>query len=431
MENPTPVTGHDPADSLELLNRLDSGDADATHRALSEIVTGLLAAPPAPAQHSKSSKPRANGSTRHRRNSRRATRRTRCRPTAGQRDARARRRPVAGGGTGYARIAENDTSNAAQSERVLLLAQRRVDAAGKVLFEYFRAHQAVPPGAWSELHAGYAATESLAQAKVRVPDTLNEVWKAQSTAEAYVAVLLVDLTNPFGRSPREFDWVCRWAQRFAPYCTLVADTHDDATQSTAYGLDLAADHGLRPLNVLAPSSSLRRFDARRLAPQIRGVLARFKEGAAPVSLGLGADCPPEAAHRLLLSLYRPWALSAASRRFPRRRGRGEADLCGDWLAIGYNVAGEPFEQPVLYSSGAWQDDNAWSTFDDVKSGRTAGGGQSSRDTERRGFAAERWAVFDQSVSGFRLIRQPQHERIGIGSSSASGLRTATVSCSGR
>ncbi len=412
MENPTPVTGHDPADSLELLNRLDSGDADATHRALSEIVTGLLAAPPAPAQHLEILE-----AARERIHSAQAALASRyaAHPLPpDSRDNEILARVVAlwrALARAYARIADTDTSDGSQSERALLLVQRRVDTAGKVLFEYFRAHQAVPPGAWSELHVSYAAAESLAQAQVRVPDALNEVWRAQSTAEAYVAVLLVDLTNPFGRSPREFDWVCRWAQRFAPYCTLAPETHDDATQSAAYGLDLAADHGLRPLNVLAPSSSLRRFDASRLAPQIRGVLARFKEGAAPASLGLGADCPPEAAHRLLLSLYRPWALSAASRRFPRRRGRGEADLCGDWLAIGYNVAGEPFEQPVLYSAGPWQDETAWGTFGNPKSRRTPGGWQSSRDAERRGFAAERWAVFDQSVSGFRLIRQPQHERI--------------------
>lgn len=412
MENPTPAVGRDPADHLELLKNLDAGDVDAAHRALSEIVTGLLSAPPAPAQHLEILE--AARERIHATQAELAARYAAHPLPPDSRDNETLARVVALWGAvarAYGRIADTDVSEGPQSERALLLAQRRVDAAGKVLFEYFRAHQAVPAGTWSELHAGYAAAESLVQAQVRVPDALNEVWKAQSTAEAYVTVLLVDLTNPFGRSPREFDWVCRWAQRFAPYCTLEAGTDNEATKSTAYGLDLAADHGLRPLSVLAPSASLRRFDASRLAPQIRGVLARFKEGAAPASLGLGADCPPEAAHRLLLSLYRPWALSAAARRFPRRRGRGEAELCGDWPAIGYNVAGKPFEQPVLYSAGLRQDETGWGTFGDVKSRRLGGGWQSPRDAERRGFAAERWAVFDQSVSGFRLIRQPQHERI--------------------
>lgn len=412
MEKPTPATGRDPADYLEQLKRLDLGDADATHRALSEIVTGLLAAPPAPSQHLAILE-----AARERIYAAQAELASRYAahplpPDSSDNETLARVVALWRAVTrAYARVADTDTSHGLPPEHALLLAQRRIDAAGKVLFEYFRAHQAVPAGVWSELHDGYAATVSLAQAQVRVPDALNEVWKAQSTAEAYVAVLLVDLTNPFGRSPREFEWVCRWAQRFAPYCTLESGTEDEATKSTAYGLDLRADHGLRPLSVLAPSTSLRRFDARRLAPQIRAVLARFKEGAAPASLGLGADCPPEAAHRLLLSLYRPWAQSSAARRFPRRRGRGEAELCGDWLAIGYNVAGKPFEQPVLYSSSPRQDETAWGTFGDVKFRRAAGDWQSPRDAERRGFAAERWAVLDQSVSGFRLIRQPQHERI--------------------
>ncbi|WP_332671629.1 hypothetical protein [Aromatoleum sp.] len=408
MENPTPTSGREPADSLELLKNLAPADADETHRALSEIVTGLLATPPAPAQQLEILE-----AARERIHAAQAELAA-CYAThplpPDSRDNETLARVVAlwrGVAQAYARVADTDASDGSPSKRALLLAQRRVDAAGKVLLEYFRAHQAVPAGVWSDLHAGYAAAEALAQAQVRVADTLNEVWKAQSTAEAYVAVLLVDLANPFGRSAREFDWVCRWAQRFAPYCTLEADTDDEATKPTAYGLDLAGDDGLRPLGILAPSASVRRFDGSRLAAQIRGVIGRFKAGAAPASLGLGADCPPEAAHRLLVSLYRPWALSAAGRRFTRRRGRGEAELCGDWLAIGYNVAGKPFEQPVLYSASPRQDE----TDPRLQYGRMARDWQSHRDAERRGFAAERWAVFDQSVSGFRLIRQPQQERI--------------------
>lgn len=413
MENPTPAVGRDPADNVEQPKDLDPGDADAAHRALSEIVAGLLAAPPAPAPHLEILE--AARERIHAAQAELAARYATHPLPPDSRDNETLARVVdlwRAVARAYGRIADADACDGSQPARAPLLAQRRVDAAGKALFEYFRAHQAVPAGVWAEVHAGYAAAAALAQGHVRVPDALNELWKAQSTVEAYVAVLLVDLANPFGRSTREFDWVCRWAQRFAPYCVLEADIGNEVAKPTAYGLDLAADHGLRPLGVLAPSASVRRFDGSGLAPQIRGVLARFKEGAAPASLGLGADCPPEAAHRLLLSLYRPWALSAAGRRFPRRRGHGEADLCGDWLAIGYNVAGKPFEQPMLYSStDPGQHETAWAAFGNLKSRRATGGWQSPRDAERRGFAAERWEVFDQSVSGFRLIRHPQHERI--------------------
>ncbi len=316
----------------------------------------------------------------------------------------------------YAEITRRDAASGTLDDQRSLLSQRRVYYAGLALIEYFRAHRLLPEGMWGELHESFSMAEAQGVARIRVSDPLNEVWKAQSATEAYISVLLVDLSNPFGRSEREFGWICRWAQRFAPYCSLHSpEESDEAVKPTAYGLDLAADHGLRPIGVLqASSSNLRRFDGTRLAGQIQAVLTQFKQGVKPSALGLGEDCPVEPSSRLLLSLYRPWGLASVGRRFPRRGCRGEAELTGDWLAIGFHIQGKLFEQPGgLVTQRSLRSDITLLTFGERA---TEAGSEDTEQMRRRraaklGFTCEHWELADQSVGGFRLRHAPPVERL--------------------
>lgn len=316
----------------------------------------------------------------------------------------------------YAEITRRDAAAGTLDDQRSLLSQRRVFYTGLALLEYFRAHHAMPEGMWGELHESFSMAEAQGVARIRVSDTLNEVWRAQSATEAYISFLLMDLANPFGRNEREFNWVCRWAQRFAPYCSLEKpDESAEAVKPTSYGLDLATDHGLRPMGLLtATKSTARRFDGSRLAGQIQAVLTQFKQGVKPAALGLGEDCPVEASSRLLLSLYRPWGLASVGRRFPRRGCRGEAELTGDWLAIGFHIQGKLFEQPGgLMTHHSLRSDITLLTFGE----RVAEvDGEYSQQLRRRhaaklGFACEQWELFDQSVGGFRLRQRPHAERL--------------------
>jgi cyclic-di-GMP-binding protein len=304
----------------------------------------------------------------------------------------------------YAQIAQLDAREGTLEDQRALLAQRRVHYNGQALLEYFRAHRAVPTGLWAAVHASYADAVHAGLAKVRVADSLNEVWHAQSPLEAYVSILLVELANPFGRSERELHWVVRWAQRFAPYCAV--DDQIDAQKPTTYGVDLHGDQGLRPLGLLTRSPSLLRFDGSALATQIQAVLAQFKRGVKPASLGLGEDCPTDASARLLLSLYRPWGQAAAGRRFPRRNQAGTVEMTGDWLAIGLAVQGELFRQPQSEKPiRRLRDDMATITFGE----RVALADNAPLATQQRkqtgvhlGLDCERWTLLDQSVGGFRI-----------------------------
>ncbi len=312
----------------------------------------------------------------------------------------------------YAQITRQDAPHGTLAEQLPLLIQRRLQYTGLALLEYLRAHRAVPRGLWVDLHECVVLAEQSGKLRIRVSDPLNEVWRAQSPLEAYITVLLVDLANPFGRTEREFNLICKWAQRFAPYCNIDADV--DRSRHAAYALDLTLDHALRPLGLLTPSASLRCFDSSRLAGQIQATFGQLKQGVSPASLGLGGDCPASTAARLLVSLYRPWGLASAGRRFPRRGAKGTASLCGDWLAIGYHVAGQVFEQPkALDGIKSLRSDISLMTFGErapeVSHPRTAA--DRERRAEELGFACVRWQVADQSVTGFRLVQMHEHERL--------------------
>jgi len=405
-----------PAECLNLLHSLRPEKPEETQVALAAIIAGLLSSFPAPNQHLEVLEAARGLAAAVQAELSRCYTAHPLPPDSLENEILER---VAGLwrslSRSYARIARADAQEGTLEDQRALLAQRRTYYAGQALLEYYRAHRSVPTGYWAEVHECLADAEHAGVARIRVADPLNDVWKAQSPMEAHIAILLTDLANPYGRSERQLGWVCRWAQRFAPYCAL--DTNTEAPKPTVYGLDLNADHGLRPLGLQSPSPSLRRFDGSKLASQIQAVLAQFKQGVQPASLGLGDDCPLDACSRLLLSLYRPWGLAAAGRRFPRRGSHGGLDVCSDWLAIGFHVHGGVFEQPraSTYTMGSGiRKDISLLTF-----GERAPKAPDSdfsemrrqREAEKLGFVCERWEVLDQSVGGFRIQQRPRAERL--------------------
>jgi hypothetical protein len=403
-----------PAECLNELQRLHPVDVARTHATLSDMVAGLLEAMPAPNQHLEVLEAARDMLAFVQAEVAKSYAAHPLPPNSVDNQALLRVATLWNDlARSYALIARRDAEEGTLDDQRALLAQRRTHCAGMVVLEYFRAHRAVPPGCWAEVHDCHAAAIQASVERIRVADPLNDVWKAQSPHEAYVAVLLVDLANPYGRAQRELNWILRWAQRFAPYCSLSNDL--DNQKANAYAVDLAGDRGLGPIGLLPRTSGLLRFDGSALGNQIRAVLAQFKQGVKPVSLGLGEDCSRDACARLLLSLYRPWGQSSAGRRFPRRAKEGTIAITGDWLAIGFGIAGQVFEQPRAQGARAGvRDDISLLTFgervpraDDAPSGRE----DRHREAERLGLACEPWKLLDQSVGGFRVEQAARAERL--------------------
>ena len=407
-----------PASCLDLLRRLHPTNVEETHSILSRMISTLQSYPPAANQHLEVLE----------------TARPIVAFVQGELSKRYAAHPLPPDSTenetllkavtlwrdmarSYTRVILADAIDSGLSENIPQLFQRQLHYNAQVLLEYFRARRALPAGTWTDLHAAYSAAERNNVARTRVADPLNEVWKAQSSSEAYVALLLVDLSNPFGRTQRELVWITRWAQRFAPYCGL--DNTSANAKPLSYGLDLAADHGVRPLGLLTVSDSLRYFDGTRLANHIQGVLQQLKRGVSPASLGLGDDCAAREAGKLLLSLYRPWGLSAAGRRFPRRGARGNLEMFVDWEAIAFHIAGRPFVPPSTRSASNIRNDISLLTFGERAAEVTPDRAKIRENAERLGYTSSHWEVLDQSVGGFRIRCRPEglrlnhHQLVGV------------------
>lgn len=308
----------------------------------------------------------------------------------------------------YAQVAQLGGNDAAVQKHLALICQRCIHYAGRVLIEHFRARREPAQGVWIDLHGFYATAEEWGIAATAVPEPLGEMRKSQSCAEAYAATLLVDLANPYNRGMREFGWIVRWTQRFAPFTAVLPLGEGETTHR--YGVDLMQDRGARPLEILPRSGSVRRFDTSRLAPELQQLLARLKQNIPPDALGLGEDCTSATAGHLLMQLYRPWCLNATPRRFQRRAASGIAQGCLGFEAIHYHLSGAEFTQPEhvrMYSRAEME--RIWTFRDQIDPTQLL-----KMRTAQLGYPLENWEVADQSVSGFRLQRGSAGARVEHG-----------------
>lgn len=315
--------------------------------------------------------------------------------------------------TNYGFVAQRyalEGGSALDDHRATLL-QRRLRYHTLAMTEYFRARQEMPENLWLDLHKLYLSAERSGVANTRIPDALNETWGAQSPLECYVAMLLIDAASPYSRTPREFIWLVRWAQRFAPYCSLLEGA--SGTGGNLYLLEQDADHGLRPAVSVPPGTAVRSLDTSKLATHIQGVVSQLKSGVSAASLGLGDDCVQPACARLVVSLYRPWGLASSGRKFPRRLIHGQVQVCADPVAVAYFLTGKKFEQP---------EDQQIHYNDFTRTEAMLALGERAEETEPTneqlearalalGYIQEAWDVLDQSVAGFRLVRQQGESRL--------------------
>lgn len=314
--------------------------------------------------------------------------------------------------TNYGFIAQRASisANPALNEQRTLLTQRRIQYHTLCMVEYFRARREMPVGLWQDLHSQYLAAEHGGFADIRVPDSLNETWGAQSAKECYVAALLIDAASPYSRTPREFTWLVRWAQRFSPYCTLQQGFSAQDKTST-FVLDVESDCGLRPAGPVATAAQLCSLNTAKLATHIQAVVNQLKKGVSAASLGLGDDCVQPACARLLVSLYRPWGLASSGRRFPRHRASQQAHVCIDPVVSAFFITGKEFEQDGRPRIMDFTRTEAMLTLGErVDEGELTDDKLNSRATQL-GYTLETWDIIDQSVTGFRMVRQEGTSRV--------------------
>lgn len=307
----------------------------------------------------------------------------------------------------YSEVASRGGERPNVQRRLAVICQRCIHYSGRVILEYFRARREIPPGLWIDLHGYYATAEEWGIAAMQVAEPMNELHSTESCQDAYSAILLVDLANPYGRTPREFVWATRWARLFAQDTSIVRPS-GAAEEHRCYGVDLMLDRGLRPMTMLSPTQSLYRFDGTRLAPRVQQLIVKLREGTAPSELGLGEDVAMPQGARLLLRLYRPWCHAAPLRRFQRRSGSGSAELSFGFEPIHYYIGGDEFVQPEPARIYTRAEVDSMLTFGD----RIEGGEKLQLRSAQIGYALEQWQVIDQSVAGFQLRHESAESRLG-------------------
>lgn len=299
---------------------------------------------------------------------------------------------------GYSRVAQMGGGDPAIESQLAMICQRCIHYAGQMLIEHYRAHRSLPPFLWIDLHGYYDTAEEFGLANTPVIDALAIGQRSTTCAQTYASILLVDLADPYSRTPRDLARVVQWGQRFAHKVAIVRP-HDDEG-SRGYGLDLMRDQGLLPVDSLAATETARLFDTSELGPKLRRVAAALKEGATPASLGLGADCPPDQAARLLVPLYRSWSQAARVRRFERERASGTLDVAIGLDSVHFHITGKEFLQPEHVRSFTRAEmDALWTFRSQVDPTQPL-----SVRSAKLGYSPEQWQLLDRSVNGFRVRR---------------------------
>ena len=305
----------------------------------------------------------------------------------------------------YSLVAERGGGDPAVEQKLPLICHRCITYAGLAIVEHYRAHRTVAKGLWLDVHGYYDTADEWGLAGTVVAEPLATVGRSSTCSQAYAAILLSDLANPYGRSPREFAWILRWARRFAP---MTAVARPDANEGgRGYGVDLMQDEGLKPVEFMSETPSARLFDTTALGTEVQKVLAQLKQETPPMQLGLGEECTAAQAHRLLLMLYRPWCLAAMPRRYERKAAKGQLPATYGFEKAHYFITGQEFQQPqhVRMFSRA-EMDSLWTFRNQLDPTQPL-----QVRAAQLGFILDNWDICDQSLNGYRLRRGSAGSRV--------------------
>jgi hypothetical protein len=307
----------------------------------------------------------------------------------------------------YARVAQLGGGEEQIRKQLGLVCQRCVHYAGQSIVEHYRARRSLAPRLWIDLHGYYETAEEWGFADEPVAEPIGGT--PTTASEAYAAVLLTELANPYSRTPKELSWILRWARKMAAG-TVLRQPETGTTSAHGYSVDLMQDRGPRPADQVAMTLSTRLFDTSGLGERVQTLLGRLKDGYTPGSLGLGDDCPKTQAQRLLLHLYRPWCLAAMPRRFERNRASGTLAVAYEIESIYFHLTNAEFVQPSHVRTYSRAEVDEMITFKyQLESDRPV-----NLAAVQARHPVDAWEIADQSLNGFRVLRLPKGPRIEHG-----------------
>ncbi|MDR1889748.1 MAG: hypothetical protein LBQ81_10280 [Zoogloeaceae bacterium] len=280
--------------------------------------------------------------------------------------------------------------------------------------EHYYARQALPPGAWQEVHHYYAEAEQRDLADKQVMDTLEGEQAATNCTNLYVALLLVDITNPYSYDVRDQLLIRHWATLWASHVSIFPV--ESVLEIPPFIIDLEQDKPLHPASNSMASDNARHLDTFGLTAQISETHEMLKHKSVdpaqlkPLNLG---DTSTGHACRLLTRLSAPWGLSASPRRFRRHSAEhGQARLCSSFEHIHRAVSGEEFRQPGAFGTpGLSPLGSLRQNFDTVDAIAATG---RWRPPQTSTFPTSVWNIVNYSANGFRLARPLSGQQVAHG-----------------
>jgi len=287
---------------------------------------------------------------------------------------------------------------AGERERATLACQRAISAVALEMLDHAHACRVVPAALWKSVHRLYACSEANGFAAAAVPDPSQDDLPAQSCADAYRALLLVQGANLNALSAEQIAVVAGWARRWSGEVALIAG---EAVQAAGgvHAIDLASAAGPRPARDIPAAASVRRIGTAVLGVRLRELAASLREGRDAPEFAAAAGLPRLALERLLTHLYIQWCGPGTGRLDERRTGNARAQAALDLHGIHFQVSGRAFRQPGLRYTREEEHDLA--VFGHITE-RTE-----HRLLTARSSAQEPWEVVNQSQSGLLgLARRP-------------------------
>ncbi|MDR3053794.1 MAG: hypothetical protein LBU53_00080 [Zoogloeaceae bacterium] len=308
--------------------------------------------------------------------------------------------------------APRDSQDTEFTYYLALALHRSLRYASAFVHEHYYARQELPHGIWQEIHRDYHAAELNDLTGKPVMDALDSEQSASTCADLYVALLLVEMANPYSHNAVDQALIHQWAMLWAPLVSIFPV--ESVLEIPPFIIDLTQDKPLHPATNSVASDNARHLDVFGLSARInetRETLTNQPDSVEVKTLKLG-ESSVEHACRLLAKLAAPWGMSASPRRFRRYSMHGQVKLCSTFEHIHLAISGKDFKQPGAFEAMHVPDSSILGRgFDIVHPSLTTG---KWRPHPVSALPSSEWDVANYSTNGFRLFRDLAGSQIAHG-----------------
>lgn len=302
--------------------------------------------------------------------------------------------------TGYRHCLTLSESEGELREHRALIIQRCLRYVSQRMTEHYHAYRLLPPALWRDLHALYSHAETAGIELQPLRDRLNHYLNATTCAATYVQALLTYLANPYQLAPRQLALVGEILDKWAPRCTL-ATQPPDPHHFAPISVNPAGDKA--PAYLEGNGTAPRYLDTTRLGGTLSQRIKWLRGGRSkPQEVGLPEDCTQPVCEALLLSLYQLWCGGRPKRGMQRRKAVPKAELCFDFPATYFHLAGKPFAPPkAAHFYGVRE-------MEDLRLFGHAASREKTAPPPAQGgdYPLEVWDIRDESAQGYGLERLP-------------------------